>query len=132
MAAVAFVGSTISGTTTSDHCYWEESYSCNCGLNGCSTCYTDHYTSAPVTGTINGGSSNVFINGNAAANDSSTTSEQVSCPSPYSGVSSGTGDVVSSSTVFVNGIPIAHNGDSVTHFSGNGTVTSGSSTVFAS
>ncbi|MFC6455793.1 hypothetical protein [Paenibacillus vulneris] len=72
------------------------------------------------------------MNGSRVAINGSTTSERVTCPSGYSAVggSSGSGSVSSTSrNVYINGTPIACNGDTVRHFSGAGSVTSGSSKV---
>jgi len=128
MFQIATVGSTIEGTTPRGHC--ERSYSCNCGPNGCRTCY--EYASGDVNGSISSGATNVLINGVRIAIDGSSTSERVSCPSGYSAVggSSGTGSVnATSRNVFISGVPIACNGDPVNHFSGSGTITSGVSNV---
>ncbi|WP_145862523.1 PAAR domain-containing protein [Paenibacillus naphthalenovorans] len=106
------------------------SYACGCGQFGCSTCY--EYSSGTVSGSISNGASNVYINGSRVAINGSVTTESVMCPSGFSAIggSSGSGSVTATSrNVFINGVPIACKGDTVRHFSGNGTVTSGSNTV---
>ena len=75
-----------------------------------------------VSGTIVGGSPNVFANGLAAA--------RLGDPVVHSCPHCGTGNISSSSgTVLINGIGAARLGDAVTYPGGGGTITSGSPDV---
>lgn len=75
MAQIALVGSTISGTTGSQHCRQTYYYSCNCGPFGCSTYTGYNYSSATISGSVSSGASNVFVNGIQVAINGSSTSE---------------------------------------------------------
>lgn len=77
------------------------------------------------TGEISGGcSSNVFINGIAAATKDSVTTERDSC------CGSSNGSVaVGSSSVFINGKPAARIGDALNAHSGAGAIIGGSGDV---
>lgn len=91
--------------------------------------HADHkerpHNPAAISGTIAYNcSSNVFINGRAAASVGSGTAEGCSC------CGSGIGTVITGSgKVFINGRPAARNGDAVAPHAGTGNITSGSSNV---
>ena len=94
---------------------------------------------ASIEGSIQNGSSNVFVEGKAVAFNGSKTIENDSyaLPSGWSYVSgkhSNANGTVSegSSTVFVNGKAIARKGDKITtHANSQTTINEGSATVFA-
>lgn len=134
MGNVATVGDAINTfTTSSNYCSYTYSYSCNCDENGCSTCWATEYTAASGSGTVSGGSSNVFVNGKKASHQSATTNEKAQCPSPYSGTTTGSGAISTGvSNVYVNGKPIAITGSKITtHTGNNSSITGGSSNVHA-
>ena len=115
MPGVARLGDSINGTTSGEHNgHYDEFGS---PIHGPSTIY----------GEINSNcSSNVFINGKNCAFKGSQTLESDSCDSNQRG-----SIAVGSSTVFVNGNPIARNGDSINPHNGTASISSGSQNVYA-
>lgn len=89
----------------------------------------DHYEpdhpSGTISGTITGGSSNVYVNGYQVARIGDTTNENDICDSNKTGrINEG------SSKIFVNGKGVARNGDAVTpHTTGYASINSGSPNV---
>lgn len=76
-----------------------------------------------VTGTITSGSADVFTNGVAQARDGDVVTHN--CPH------CGTGAISCTSSVYVNGKPIAHLGDKVIYPGGSGVITTASQDVNA-
>lgn len=127
MAGMTYKGARTNSSVASDHVEIEERHDDH---------YHDGTTSATIDGTLNGGSSNVYVNGRQAScnGDPVTETESYSIPSGWRWKSSdggGMGYVTSgSSNVFVNGRQAATAGSSVTTHAGTTTsIAEGSSNV---
>ena len=108
MAEAARLGDAVLGVTAGEH-----------------TGHTTPHGPSQITGNISGNCSrNVFINGKPAAYIGSITTENDGCcGSSFGAVGAG------SSSVNINGIPAARNGDALNAHNGTGIVNSGSPNV---
>ena len=108
MPAAARFGDAVEGITAGEH-------------SGHIHSHSPMAFSGNITGNC---STNVFINGLAAATKGSQTTERDSCCGSSTGSVSG-----GSSTVFINGKPAARQGDDLNAHSGAGTIATGSPNV---
>ncbi|MCM3341722.1 hypothetical protein M3650_24625 [Paenibacillus sp. MER TA 81-3] len=146
MAGVAYYGASIASTAASNHIrikYWHPRRCSGGWIDGVCQGWTEGYyqydsIDATINGAVNGGSSNVFVNGMGVARqgDSTAETETYSIPSGWDlehsdGGGAGSITIGNSKSVFVNGSPIAVTGSTVsTHAGVSTTIKDGSSNVF--